>query len=136
MAQRHCSSGHQKEEVARLTGLEPATPGVTGRYSNQLSYNRHLVSGLPRRGRVLRGFAGGVKRGMAIFDGHFGGRARGERTALGDGRAGWGRTAAVSDESGAPAGQGLLCGTEGTDPKCRRQAIPLIVSASLARSAA
>ena len=27
-------------EVARLTGLEPATPGVTGRYSNQLSYNR------------------------------------------------------------------------------------------------
>ena len=26
--------------VARLTGLEPATPGVTGRYSNQLSYNR------------------------------------------------------------------------------------------------
>ncbi|MEY3003311.1 MAG: hypothetical protein RLZZ491_487, partial [Pseudomonadota bacterium] len=25
---------------ARLTGLEPATPGVTGRYSNQLSYNR------------------------------------------------------------------------------------------------
>ncbi len=29
-----------KEEVARLTGLEPATPGVTGRYSNQLSYNR------------------------------------------------------------------------------------------------
>ncbi len=29
-----------REEVARLTGLEPATPGVTGRYSNQLSYNR------------------------------------------------------------------------------------------------
>jgi hypothetical protein len=28
--------------VARLTGLEPATPGVTGRYSNQLSYNRQL----------------------------------------------------------------------------------------------
>ena len=27
-------------KVARLTGLEPATPGVTGRYSNQLSYNR------------------------------------------------------------------------------------------------
>ena len=27
-------------EMARLTGLEPATPGVTGRYSNQLSYNR------------------------------------------------------------------------------------------------
>ncbi len=31
---------HRKGKVARLTGLEPATPGVTGRYSNQLSYNR------------------------------------------------------------------------------------------------
>ncbi len=35
--------------MARLTGLEPATPGVTGRYSNQLSYNRasnfHIPSG-------------------------------------------------------------------------------------------
>ncbi len=28
--------------MARLTGLEPATPGVTGRYSNQLSYNRAM----------------------------------------------------------------------------------------------
>ena len=26
--------------MARLTGLEPATSGVTGRHSNQLSYNR------------------------------------------------------------------------------------------------
>ena len=31
--------------VARLTGLEPATPGVTGRYSNQLSYNRARCPG-------------------------------------------------------------------------------------------
>jgi hypothetical protein len=31
--------------MARLTGLEPATPGVTGRYSNQLSYNRALPFG-------------------------------------------------------------------------------------------
>ena len=28
--------------MARVTGLEPATPGVTGRYSNQLSYTRAL----------------------------------------------------------------------------------------------
>ncbi len=35
--------------MARLTGLEPATPGVTGRYSNQLSYNRPL----PDQDRVL-----------------------------------------------------------------------------------
>ena len=34
-----------KGKVARLTGLEPATPGVTGRYSNQLSYNRAGPSG-------------------------------------------------------------------------------------------
>ena len=27
-------------DLARKTGLEPATPGVTGRYSNQLSYFR------------------------------------------------------------------------------------------------
>ncbi len=28
------------EEMARVTGLEPATSGVTGRHSNQLSYTR------------------------------------------------------------------------------------------------
>ena len=27
-------------QVARVTGLEPATSGVTGRHSNQLSYTR------------------------------------------------------------------------------------------------
>ena len=26
------------QEMAEWTGLEPATPGVTGRYSNQLNY--------------------------------------------------------------------------------------------------
>jgi hypothetical protein len=30
--------------LAEWTGLEPATPGVTGRYSNQLNY--HSTSGL------------------------------------------------------------------------------------------
>ena len=29
--------------MARRTGLEPATPGVTGRYSNQLSYHRASI---------------------------------------------------------------------------------------------
>jgi hypothetical protein len=30
-------------QMARWTGLEPATPGVTGRYSNQLSYHRAIA---------------------------------------------------------------------------------------------
>ncbi len=38
-------TGSQEWMLARLTGLEPATPGVTGRYSNQLSYNR-IAAGL------------------------------------------------------------------------------------------
>ena len=29
--------------MAEWTGLEPATPGVTGRYSNQLNYHSKLV---------------------------------------------------------------------------------------------
>jgi hypothetical protein len=29
-------------EMAERTGLEPATPGVTGRYSNQLNYRSAL----------------------------------------------------------------------------------------------
>ena len=51
--------------MARLTGLEPATPGVTGRYSNQLSYNRPLRArrALPaKRCMSLVGKIGGVKR--------------------------------------------------------------------------
>lgn len=48
--------------MARLTGLEPATPGVTGRYSNQLSYNRSRRPGPVRSGsgRLIFGRAGGV----------------------------------------------------------------------------
>jgi hypothetical protein len=30
------------EKLAEWTGLEPATPGVTGRYSNQLNYHSTL----------------------------------------------------------------------------------------------
>ena len=37
--------------VARATGLEPATSGVTGRHSNRLSYARALLSHrVPRAG--------------------------------------------------------------------------------------
>ena len=34
--------GH-REVLAEWTGLEPATPGVTGRYSNQLNYHSDKV---------------------------------------------------------------------------------------------
>ena len=54
--------------MARLTGLEPATPGVTGRYSNQLSYNRPLRAYGPlpaKRCTSLVGQTRGVKRQLA-----------------------------------------------------------------------
>ncbi len=31
--------------MARVTGLEPATSGVTGRHSNRLSYTRAFLRG-------------------------------------------------------------------------------------------
>ncbi len=52
--------------MARLTGLEPATPGVTGRYSNQLSYNRPLPVRSERWG-VLWPRPGIVKRRFQVF---------------------------------------------------------------------
>ena len=42
--------------VAVRTGLEPATPGVTGRYSNRLNYRTALCSPSGTR-RILRGVA-------------------------------------------------------------------------------
>ena len=39
--------GKKNPQVARVTGLEPATSGVTGRHSNQLSYTRSPL-GEPR----------------------------------------------------------------------------------------
>ena len=38
-------AGAALSALARVTGLEPATSGVTGRRSNQLSYTRISVSG-------------------------------------------------------------------------------------------
>ncbi len=48
--------------MARLTGLEPATPGVTGRYSNQLSYNRAFLR------RDIRLDSGGAVDGARTRD--------------------------------------------------------------------
>jgi hypothetical protein len=42
------------EGLARATGLEPATPGVTGRYSNRLSYARAVL-----RAKALKPQQGG-----------------------------------------------------------------------------
>ncbi len=51
--------------MARLTGLEPATPGVTGRYSNQLSYNR--AAGLGPRSMFLLPVHRKVKRRLQMI---------------------------------------------------------------------
>ncbi len=37
--------GTPVSKVAEWTGLEPATPGVTGRYSNQLNYHSLTLVG-------------------------------------------------------------------------------------------
>ena len=37
--------------LAEWTGLEPATPGVTGRYSNQLNYHSESLARPSRRTR-------------------------------------------------------------------------------------
>ena len=41
--------------MARLTGLEPATSGVTGRHSNRLSYNRAFPNYVVAPGLPLKG---------------------------------------------------------------------------------
>jgi hypothetical protein len=41
--------------MAEWTGLEPATPGVTGRYSNQLNYHSAVVLNFKRLLRTAPG---------------------------------------------------------------------------------
>ncbi len=53
--------------MARLTGLEPATSGVTGRHSNQLSYNRSLYAPASELGLLLGGPRAPVKRDRDDF---------------------------------------------------------------------
>jgi hypothetical protein len=43
-----------KGNMAERTGLEPATPGVTGRYSNQLNYRSDLGWPIFRDGGLER----------------------------------------------------------------------------------
>jgi hypothetical protein len=51
-------------KVARVTGLEPATSGVTGRHSNQLSYTRVSRCDGVRRGEGRR-LGGGARQCQA-----------------------------------------------------------------------
>jgi hypothetical protein len=44
--------------MARVTGLEPATSGVTGRHSNQLSYTRAFPDIERRTHQCERSFRG------------------------------------------------------------------------------
>ncbi len=47
-----CNIAVATHDLAEWTGLEPATPGVTGRYSNQLNYHStwRLAPGSARGG--------------------------------------------------------------------------------------
>ena len=68
--QRLSGSDRSGKELAGATGLEPATSGVTGRHSNQLSYAPAGDRALNVRGDgELRDAAGIVKK-----SGGYGGR--------------------------------------------------------------
>ena len=85
-----------------MTGLEPATSGVTGRHSNRLSYNRAARAGPGRRRRPARcrSPAGSVKR---IARRRLAGRRRDGARRV---RAGGGGDDGATMRSGAGAGRG------------------------------
>ena len=58
----------QNQLFAVRTGLEPATPGVTGRYSNQLNYRTNCSVLCVF---VERGCKGTQKIGISKFFAHF-----------------------------------------------------------------
>jgi hypothetical protein len=89
------------KKLARWTGLEPATPGVTGRYSNQLSYHRALRGGIER-------CPGGVKQETP---GLIGGRSKGRLALRNGGRLDRSGGGVRGSGHGNPAGEGFV----GTD---------------------
>ncbi len=55
---------HFTGKMARVTGLEPATSGVTGQHSNRLSYTR---ANLPKQvTRLIRNQGAGVKQQKSV----------------------------------------------------------------------
>jgi hypothetical protein len=60
------------EQMARVTGLEPATSGVTGRHSNRLSYTRALTRTTEARyvvARWIKWFVAGCQAALNHFHG-------------------------------------------------------------------
>ena len=57
--------------LAEWTGLEPATPGVTGRYSNQLNYHSALkLEGVALRNPLKAGVPTGIRTPVHTVKGY------------------------------------------------------------------